>query len=351
MMRTLTSGISTNPARLISQISLLKGKQDDTTARMGSDTVAVMGTSDPDFYGFVTPTFQQYKPVTVGSGNGLFGTIALLPESQHATLEDRYYAPGTPFVMDRAGTASTGFNILRGGPPPAGYYGGQKKMVQKRLKRYFNDTTSTGFKFIYEPEVRREAKDYALQVDERLDGDFYPGSIYLGINRPFGWTFSTDESNRMQYSGNPFIDAGWDGSLNTVPNNPATKPVIDSISPDTFELGSGGTFLNIYGHNFQDCGFVLVGPFKPMVSVGVTREPEQTENGTFGTLGHNYVLTTIEPDGAYYYRDVSEDGTFISLVIPGADWVAGTFDIIVIGNDGQIARLEGGFTITDPVTP
>jgi hypothetical protein len=64
----------------------LKQRQDNATARMASDSVGVFGTADPDFIGFVTAPFQQMKPVTVQSGKGSYGTIALLPEQQHATL-------------------------------------------------------------------------------------------------------------------------------------------------------------------------------------------------------------------------------------------------------------------------
>lgn len=346
-MKEMTSGIRSTPYRLTRQITQLLKAQDDATARMGSDKVGVFGTADPDFIGFLTGPFKTMKPVTVQSGAGLYSTIAILPEQQHATIEDRYYNQGQPFVMDRAGTAVTGLNILRNGPPPAGYYGGDKLMVQRRFKRYFrSEDSGNDFNYVYDVEVRREEKGYVLQEDERLDGGFFPGSIYLGVNRPYGWTFPVGDNGNLLYSPDPFTDAGWSGSTITPPVSGATKPVIDSISPASYTLGEGigVSTLTITGSNFTDCGFVLVGPFQPVGSFGIQRGPVDIPTGDF-----NETLKIVEqPDGAYYYRLINEDGTEVSVSIPGPDWVAGTYNIIVIGNDGQFGIAPNAFTVIDP---
>jgi hypothetical protein len=71
--------------------------------------------------------------------------------------------------MDRAGSSVVGQNILRSGPPPAGYYGGTKLMVQKRFKVNFKEEGGpTDFTGIYAVEVRREDAGYSLQTEERL---------------------------------------------------------------------------------------------------------------------------------------------------------------------------------------
>jgi hypothetical protein len=260
-------------------------------------------------------------------------TLAYLPD-QESRLETPFYSTGTPFALDRAGTGAVGLNILRPGQPPQGYTGGDKILVQKRVKQYFNgnedDPDNTNFN--YGLVVRAEPKGYTMREDERLDGDFFPGSINVGVGKPYGYSFPTGSTGQRQYNGDPFTPDGWSGIPHSVPNNPLAAPVIDSISPTSLTLPAGPTQIDITGSNFTGAGFVLIGPFLP----GVIRTSEPSEI--------DYVRP--DPPGAYFYRLIPDD-TLIQIVTPD-NLQAGVWDIIVVGADGQVGVLEQSFTVTDP---
>jgi hypothetical protein len=98
----------------------------------------VLGSGDPDQIQFLTAPFKDLRMMQIGESKGAFGSLALMPD-QHASLETPFYSTGTPFPLDRAGTGVFGYNIARTGQPPTGYYGGDKVMIQRRYKIYYND--------------------------------------------------------------------------------------------------------------------------------------------------------------------------------------------------------------------
>jgi hypothetical protein len=78
--------------------------------------------------------------------------------------------------------------VVKSGTPPAGYYGGDKVMVQSRYKIYYNgdENDPANPHFIYKIDLRSEPKGYELQPGERLDGNIFQ------YPKPTGWTFPTD---------------------------------------------------------------------------------------------------------------------------------------------------------------
>lgn len=335
-MKKMYSGVTSIPQAATRQIAILKAAQEAQTARLGSDTVAMFGTSDPDQAEFLTRPFSRLKMMQTETT----GTLAFMPD-QNPRLETPYYPGGTPFVLDRAGTGAFAVNIARTGSPPAGYTTNDKSMVQTRVRQYYagseEDTGNTRYKWGL--TVRAAAKDYAMQLNERLDGDFFPGSIYLGIGRPYGFSFPVEGGNYL-YNGDPFTTDGWTGTPHQVAGNSATKPVITSVSPDSMAITAGGgasmpVELEVTGLNFTGAGFVLIGPFLP----GPINEPDPPP--AFPGI----YFDTFNPPGAYNYRLVVDDTT-LRIMTPG-NIEAGVWDIIVIGNDGQVGVLEKCFTVTE----
>jgi hypothetical protein len=314
--------IRTNTTAQVRQINSLKQAESDQTARINSDAVGVLTSADPDQRFFLTPPFKNMRNVQHGNGNLVTNSLAFMPPEQNGTLEDRYYLPGTPVVLDKAGSGagSSQANLIRTGAAPAGYYGADKVLVQKRYKIY---TISEDYPtvFVYGPPVTRaEAKGYVLQADERYDGSFYPGSIGGGVARPFGTTFPTDAHGNYLYNDDPFMDIGWSGTTYTVTVNAATCPVIDSISQPSFTLPKVNLMdvLTLTGKHFTGCGFVMVGPYQPAFFSGL---------GSGGETGR-YVL----------------NDTTIQLNIP-RDMSPGSYYIYVIGNDGQIGVYPTPFQV------
>jgi hypothetical protein len=321
MITKPVSQITTNAEGLAANIRKLVQTQEDQTARINSDSVGVLASSDPDQRFFLTPPFKNMRLVQQGNGNLVTNSLAFMPPEQNGTLEDRYYLPGTPVVLDKAGSGagSSQASLIRTGAAPDGYYGGDKVLVQKRYKIY---TISEDYPtiFVYFISTRQEARDYVLQADERYDGSFYPGSIAGGVARPFGTTFPTDAHGNYLYTDNPYLDVGWSGATYTVTANEATRPVIDSISQPSFTLPKTNFMdvLTLTGKHFTGCGFVMVGPYQPAFFSGIL---------SGGETGH-YVV----------------NDTTIQINIP-LDMSPGSYYIYVIGNDGQIGVYPTPFQV------
>jgi hypothetical protein len=329
-----TSQITYSPEKAAALVKSLRQAQDDQTARMGSDTVGVLAASDPDQRFFITAPFKNMRLVQHGNGNLVTNSLAYMSPEQNGTLEDRYYNPGTPVVLDKAGSGagSSHLNLIRAGALPSGYYGADKVLVQKRFKLYPAGEAYPAI-FVYAVAVRSEPRGYALQADERYDGGFYPGSINFGQERPYGTTFPTDDQGNYLYNGDPYSHAGWDGTTFTALYNAATKPVITSVVPNGFtlpDLRQPGEeiFIDFYGHNFSGCGFAMIGPFMP----------------GFFYSGH---LAADAFNGALPYVFVTDD-THLTINMPN-DLVPGSYYPYVIGNDGQIGVAATPFVVDGPM--
>jgi hypothetical protein len=328
----MTSAINSIPSTTKRQIGQLKAGQETVTSRIASDTTGMLGNGDPDHFAFLTPAFKSMQLFQTGNSEGVVGTLALMPKEQHASVEDPYYYPNTPFVLDRAGKNNFGFNIARPGTPPAGYYGGDKVLVQKRFKIYsagenYPDTYSYG-----PPVVREEPKGYVLQENERYDGGFYPGSTHNGVEPPYGNTFPTDSEGHYVYTGDPFTEAGWDGTVYSVPDNDATKPTIDTITPNYFTLPDTRPdrhkkVITITGSNLQFVGFVMIGPYRPDFFWGL-------DEGTLRGLG-----------GAFQYREINFEGDYFVQINLPSNMLPGVYTPYVIGVDGQVGKKDNGFTV------
>jgi hypothetical protein len=306
------------PAQTMRQILSLKKGQDDTTAELASDTTGVIGVGDVDLIHFLTKTFTGTRMVQKANGAGAVGSLAILPDEQHAASGAPYWQDGKVMALDRAGTGNFGFNIIRTGQKADGHAKGNTRIIQKRFAAVFNPDID---RVSYHVQARLEPVGYGPQTDERLDGDFFPGSIYLGVSAPYGVVDMT------VYNNDPYGPDGWNGVVNSVPINPDTKPVISSISANSFELGSGEfAELNITGSNFTGAGFVGIGPFLGRVSAFVGDKPD--------------------PVGAYFNRTIIDDAHIYSI-LDGAGLVAGKYTVWVIGADGQVGTLVDGFTVLE----
>jgi hypothetical protein len=328
VMKKLASGITSVPANKRRELTALKTAQDATTSHLASDSAGMIGNGDADYLGFFTKPFKDMKLFQQGNQTGVVGTIALMPTQQHASLETPYFAAGTPFTLDRAGDGNFGFNVVKSGNLPAGYYGGDKVLVQKRYKIYPAGENYPNIYVYGPPVVREEPKGYVLGEDERYDGSFYPGKILFGVGRPIGTTFPTDSEGHYVYNDSPFIDAGWSGATYSVPFDPETRPVISSVTPDYYtipgdDLPEGSDLITLTGINFNSCGYVMIGPYLPSVSVPGVQLPELA--------------------GAYFNRIVISDEE-IQFNRPGG-MMPGIYEVYVIGNDGQMNEEGHTFTV------
>jgi hypothetical protein len=331
-MQNRVSGIINSiTATTTRQIGQLKGLQDETTARLASDTSALIGSGDPDQHGFLTAPFKSLRMMQFGNNSGVYGSMALMPQQQQASFANPYYRSGTSFVVDRAGSGNFGFNIARAGNLPDGYYGRDIVMVQKRFKvtTYGDENDPANPFFVYKVFARPEPKGYVLHSDERLDGNLYPGNIRQGLDPMFGNVFPFSDEGRLMYSTDPLGPDGWSGAVNVVPDNPDTKPVVTGITPSVFQLPVGdpgfeqNSPITINGHNFTGSGFAGIGPFFLNQYFGAPYPGPGS-----GTVG--------------YQQNVGDTAIVIN---PPADMVAGVFDVYVVGMDGQIGVLENGFTV------
>jgi hypothetical protein len=312
-MQTRASAINSIPTNTTRQLGQLKAIQDNTTAQLASDTTALLGNGDPDHITFLTPRFKGVQMIQAGGNAGIYGTLAAQPD-QHASLETPYYKMGTPFPIDRAGSGNFGFNVVKSGTPPDGYYGGDKVMVQSRYKIYYggDENDPANHHFIYKIELRAEPKGYELQPGERLDGNIFQ------YPKPTGWTFPTDSEGNYLYNTNP--DA-WTGEVSSVVYNPATLPVIDEISPNFFQLPdtrlpADYNIITITGQHFSGSSTAIIGPYSPAVfSAG-------------GSPGYGLVV----------------DDSTMQINAPEG-MVPGVYDIYIIGGDGQIGVKQNSFTV------
>jgi hypothetical protein len=314
-MRLMESGYSATKLNTTRHFDLLKTNQADANSRLASDVSAVVGTADPDQVAFLTPALKDYRAVQASSGNNTVGTLAMLPRQQYASLEDRYYKSGTAVALDRVGSPTAGFNIMRPGHTPDGYYGADKVLVQKRTKLFPAGEDNADIFFYAQPQVRPESRDYVLQEDERYDGNFYPGKVMDGAVRPFGTTFPTGPGGGYAYNGNPFKNEGWNGQAFEVTYNRETLPVIEAIDPNYFTLPDTrapgeNIVLTITGSNLLN-GLIMVGPYAPAIF-----------NGGGGSLSESEV----------------------QINMPVA-MNPGVYDVYIIGYDGQIGALQQGFTV------
>jgi hypothetical protein len=309
-MKRMVSKVNSIPANTTRDIRRLKGQQDNTTERLSGDTTGVLGSGDPDQIQFLTAPFKDLRMMQIGESKGAFGSLALMPD-QHASLETPFYSTGTPFPLDRAGTGVFGYNIARTGQPPTGYYGGDKVMIQRRYKIYYNgeDGDPANPFFIYKIDLRAEPKGYELQPGEKLDGGFLEGL------RPYGWSFPTDdEGNRLRNVGY------WTGETASVVPDNETRPVIDSVDPDFFQLPDARVLdsyeITISGAHLSTLQTALIGPFNPM-----------------------YMFL---PGGIGYWNIIDDNNVIINAP---SGMIAGVYDVMVIGSDGQIGVKEQAFTI------
>jgi hypothetical protein len=320
-MKEMISGVTAIPQSSFKRLVEQKAAQDLQTTRLASETVALIGTADPDQQGFLTKVLRGFRMAQTAET----GALAFLPDD-NPSYATPYYKAGTPVVLDRAGTGAYGLNIVKSGLSPDGYYnGGDKLMVQSRYKQYYrgSETDTSNTNWNYGLRVR------AMIVDERLDGDFFPGSIHLGVGKPYGVMFAKDGSGQRLYSGDPFTPEGWNGVANPVVTNIPTAPVIDAIDPNTFQLPGTPIEITITGSHLTGCGFVFIGPFLPaQISISVPSE-------------NSYILP--DPLGAFYYRRILDDNNLVIASPP--NMVAGVYDVIVIGVDGQVAVKEQFFTV------
>jgi hypothetical protein len=327
----------------------------------------------------------------IGASGGIYGTLALMSDQQHAGLENPYYQQGTPFVLDRAGGGNFGMNIARPGTPPDGYYAGDKWLIQKRVKRYHygDETDPANPYFIYDIVVRAEPKGYQTQPDERLDGDFYPGRFVAssggfitqinnvaGTGSLYGNSFPTDPDGNMLYSSdptNPLIGhdiyrdvetvldpavpyGAWAGQMYVVQDNPVTKPVITAIVPNFVYLDDplfnprlrrnkfkqpyllGGDF-NIFGDNFSNFD-TKTNPIPDPVQYGDSLIPAGQEKPIKDLVVTSGYLMV----GPYrtYVDQMNIDSIHFDLP---SDILPGVYNVSLIGMDGQLAVVENGFTV------
>jgi hypothetical protein len=311
----MVSEIRSVPLNTRLSLNAVKKGQEDMTAKLASDRTGVVGVGDIDLTRFLTRPFTDMRMFQSGSGDGVYGTLAIIPNQQVSSNDNPFYKDGTVMALDRAGTGAFNFNLVRTGRPPDGYGKGNTKIVQKRFGLRFNPAIDRVSYYIV---ARLEDVDYVMQEDERLDGDFFPGSIYAGVGAPYG-LFDTS-----QYNGDPFTADGWTGVPHGVPDNAATKPVITSITPDNVTRpNTGGVVVELTGEHFIGCGFVFFGPYLPTFVIPPS-----------GTL--------TDPPGAFYYRYIASDTT-LQITTPD-DMEAGDYTIYVIGTDGQIGTYES-FTV------
>jgi hypothetical protein len=111
-----TSQITSSPEKAAALVKSLRQAQDDQTARMGSDTVGVLAASDPDQRFFITAPFKNMRLVQHGNGNLVTNSLAYMSPEQNGTLEDRYYNPGTPVILDKAGSGAGSSHSTLSGP-------------------------------------------------------------------------------------------------------------------------------------------------------------------------------------------------------------------------------------------
>jgi hypothetical protein len=303
MMKEMVSGIATIPADTSRQIKGLKQAQDEATNRLASDTTGLIGVGDTDLARFLTPPFKSMRMLQVKSGPQFYGTLGLIPNQGYRFDGVPYYRDGSVRAIDRAGTANITSNIVRTGPAPDGYTRGETILIQKRIARTFNpniDRTS------YAVEVREVPADYVLQPDERYDGDFSPVNG-LGLGLEYLSVYPVDAQGRRLYNGDPYTEAGWDGTTYRISYNPETIPVITSVDPPNFQLpdNSGDPHGFIFGRNIAPTAMILVGPYRTQVD-------------------HVFV-------------------GFVSFTFPGG-MQPGVYDFLVVGTDGQIGIAS------DPVT-
>jgi hypothetical protein len=322
-MKYRASSVNSIPAHTTRQIQSLKKSQDDTTAQLASDTTSVIGVGDVDLIHFLTEAFTGTRMVQKANGAGAVGSLAILPDEQHAASGSPYWQDGKVMALDRAGTGNFGFNIIRTGQKADGHAKGNTRIIQKRFAAVFNPDID---RVSYHVQARLAPLGYGPQADERLDGDFFPGSIYLGVSQPYGLVDMT------AYNNDPYGPDGWNGAVNSVPTNSATKPVISSISPNSYQLGVGGSpEFHLTGSNFTSAGFAGIGPFMGFHDIPLSSNPD-------------YVLP--DPLGAYYNRYIPDD-TNLYFYLNVGEFVAGSYTVWVIGIDGQVGTIENGFTVLE----
>jgi hypothetical protein len=303
-MKEMISGITTIPADTFRQIKGLKQAQDEATNRLASDTTGILGVGDTDLARFLTLPFKGMRMLQVKSGPQVYGTLGIIPEQGYRFDGVPYFRDGSVRAIDRAGTANITSNLVRTGPSPDGYTRGETILVQKRIGRTFNPTID---RVSYAVEVKEVAADYVLQPDERYDGDFSPVNG-LGLGLEYLSVYPLNAGGRRLYNGDPYTEAGWDGTTYTVDYDPETIPIPTAFEPDIYQLpdNGGDNSGSITGTNLDFFTIIMVGPYRTGVS-----------NAFVGFVTFNF------PSGMQ----------------------PGIYDIITVGSDGQIGILPQAITV------
>lgn len=303
-MKEMVSGSKAVPADTFRQLKALKQTQDEGTNRLASDTTGILGVGDTDLARFLTQTFKNLRMLQVKSGQEVYGTLGIIPEQGYPFDGVPYFRDGSVRAIDRAGTSNISNNIVRTGPSPDGYTRGDTILIQKRIARTFNPNID---RISYAVEIREVPKDYALQPDERYDGDFSPVNG-LGLGLEYLSVYPVDADGNRLYNGDPYTEAGWDGTTYTIRYNPETIPVLTSVDVTIFQLPDnfGNPHGNIYGRNIGASDMILVGPYRT-----------QIDNVFVG---------------------------FVSFTFP-SNMQAGVYDILVVGTDGQIGIISAAVTV------
>lgn len=305
-MKEMVSGINSIPTSTVRKVHSLKEGQDEATSQLASDTTGIIGVGDTDLVSFLTPAFKGLRMLQVKSGGEMYGTLGLIPQQQHPYDGGfPFFRDGSVVALDRAGSASFTNNIVRTGPPPDGFIRNNETiLIQRRVARTFNpaiDRVSYGLETEYVP------RDYVLAPNERFDGDFSPANA-LGLGSDYTSIFPVDDQGRRLYNGDPYTEAGWDGTVYTVVYNAETIPVPTAIVPNTYQLPDNGGVHSgiIFGQHFTVNMLNMIGPYRAPLS------------SLFSDAFAFEFPSNMEPD---------------------------VYDVIVIGEDGQMGILTNSFTV------